>query len=142
MVKKIIFTLYILVLISMAVASIVEKSQGTDYVHAHYYGAWWFILMWAVMAALGVFYIIKRKVKRASTLALHLSFVIILAGALLTHISAKRGMIHLRIGQPTDTYMAAAMTEYTQQNVLTQAATTMLAQANNRPQTVMSLLQG
>ena len=26
--------------------------------------------------------------------------------ALLTHISAKRGMIHLRIGQPTDTYMA------------------------------------
>ena len=108
MVKKIIFTLYILVLISMAVASIVEKSQGTDYVHAHYYGAWWFILMWAVMAALGVFYIIKRKVKRASTLALHLSFVIILAGALLTHISAKRGMIHLRIGQPTDTYMATS----------------------------------
>ena len=108
MVKKIIFTLYILVLLSMAVATIVEKSQGTDYVHAHYYGAWWFILMWAVMAALGVFYIIKRKVKRASTLALHLSFVIILAGALLTHISAKRGMIHLRIGQPTDTYMAAS----------------------------------
>ena len=107
MVKKIIFTLYILVLISMAVATIVEKSQGTDYVHAHYYGAWWFILMWAVIAALGAFYIIKRKVKRASTLALHLSFIIILAGALLTHISAKRGMIHLRIGQPTDSYLMA-----------------------------------
>lgn len=59
-----------------------------------------------VLAALGAFYIIKRKVKCASTLALHLSFIIILAGALLTHISAKRGMIHLRIGQPTDTYMA------------------------------------
>ncbi len=42
----------------------------------------------------------------------------------------------------TDTDMAAAMTEYTQQNVLVQAATSMLAQANNRPQTVMSLLQG
>ena len=107
MVKKIIFTLYILVHISMAVATIVEKSQGTDYVHAHYYGAWWFILMWAVIAALGAFYIIKRKVKRASTLALHLSFIIILAGALLTHISAKRGMIHLRIGQPTDSYLMA-----------------------------------
>jgi len=90
----------------MAAATIVEKSQGTDYAHAHYYGAWWFILIWAVLAALGAFYIIKRKVKCASTLALHLSFIIILAGALLTHISAKRGMIHLRIGQPTDTYMA------------------------------------
>ena len=106
MVKKIIFTLYILVLVCMAAATIVEKSQGTDYAHAHYYGAWWFILIWAVLAALGAFYIIKRKVKCASTLALHLSFIIILAGALLTHISAKRGMIHLRIGQPTDTYMA------------------------------------
>ena len=106
MVKKIIFILYILVLVCMASATIVEKSQGTDYAHAHYYGAWWFILIWAVLAALGAFYIIKRKVKCASTLALHLSFIIILAGALLTHISAKRGMIHLRIGQPTDTYMA------------------------------------
>lgn len=106
MVKKIIFILYILVLVCMAAATIVEKSQGTDYTHAHYYGAWWFILIWAVLAALGAFYIIKRKVKCASTLALHLSFIIILAGALLTHISAKRGMIHLRIGQPTDTYMA------------------------------------
>ena len=106
MVKKIIFILYILVLVCMAAATIVEKSQGTDYAHAHYYGAWWFILIWAVLAALGAFYIIKRKVKCASTLALHLSFIIILAGALLTHISAKRGIIHLRIGQPTDTYMA------------------------------------
>ena len=106
MVKKIIFILYIHVLVCMAAATIVEKSQGTDYAHAHYYGAWWFILIWAVLAALGAFYIIKRKVKCASTLALHLSFIIILAGALLTHISGKRGMIHLRIGQPTDTYMA------------------------------------
>ena len=106
MVKKIIFILYILVLVCMAAATIVEKSQGTDYAHAHYYGAWWFILIWAVLAALGAFYIIKRKVKCASTLALHLSFIIILLGALLTHVSAKRGMIHLRIGQSTDTYMA------------------------------------
>ena len=107
MVKKIIFILYILVLVFMATATIVEKSQGTDYVHAHYYGAWWFILIWAALATLGAFYIIKRKVKCASALALHLSFLIILAGALLTHVSAKRGMIHLRINQPVDTYMAS-----------------------------------
>lgn len=40
-----------------------------------------------------------------------------------------------------DTDMAAAMTDYTQESVLSQAATAMLAQANNRPQLVMSLLQ-
>ena len=108
MIKKIILILYVLVLISMAVATIVEKSQGTDYVHVHYYGAWWFILMWAVMAALGIYYIIQRKVKRASTWALHLSFIIILTGALITHLSAKRGMIHLRTGQPTNSYIIAS----------------------------------
>ena len=108
MIKKIILILYVLVLISMAVATIVEKSQGTDYVHVHYYGAWWFILMWAVMAALGIYYIIQRKVKRASTWALHLSFILILTGALITHLSAKRGMIHLRTGQPTNSYIMAS----------------------------------
>lgn len=41
-----------------------------------------------------------------------------------------------------DTDMAEAMTNYTQESVLSQAATAMLAQANNRPQQVMSLLQG
>ncbi|MCI7062723.1 MAG: hypothetical protein MR965_11100 [Lachnospiraceae bacterium] len=33
------------------------------------------------------------------------------------------------------------MTKYTQYEVLSQAATSMLAQANNRPQQIMSLLQ-
>lgn len=39
-----------------------------------------------------------------------------------------------------DTDMASEMTEYTQQNVINQAATSMLAQANDLPQTVLQLL--
>ena len=107
MVKRLISIVYVLVIVSMAVATIVEKSKGTNYVHTHYYGAWWFILIWAILTALGIFYIVKRKVKTPSTLALHLSFIIILAGAILTHVSAKRGMIHLRTGQPNATYMTS-----------------------------------
>ncbi len=103
--KKAIGFLYVAILVVMATATIIEKSQGTDYVHTHYYGAWWFILLWAIMTALGIFYIVRRRVKTPSTLALHLAFVIILAGALLTHVTAKRGMIHLRVGQPNATYM-------------------------------------
>ncbi|WP_026834329.1 flagellin [Eubacterium xylanophilum] len=41
-----------------------------------------------------------------------------------------------------DMDMAEEMTNYTQLNVLSQAGTSMLSQANNRPQTVMQLLQG
>ena len=40
-----------------------------------------------------------------------------------------------------DTDMAAEMAKYTQYNVLVQAGTSMLAQANERPQNVLSLLQ-
>ncbi len=41
-----------------------------------------------------------------------------------------------------DTDMADEMTTFTQKNVLAQAGTSMLAQANERPQTILSLLQG
>ncbi|SFS01266.1 flagellin N-terminal helical domain-containing protein [Anaeromicropila populeti] len=41
-----------------------------------------------------------------------------------------------------DVDMAEEMAIYTQQNVLVQAGTSMLAQANERPQTILSLLQG
>lgn len=40
-----------------------------------------------------------------------------------------------------DVDMAEEMAEYTQKNVLAQAGTSMLAQANQRPQTVLTLLQ-
>lgn len=41
-----------------------------------------------------------------------------------------------------DVDMAAEMSTYTQKNVLAQAGTAMLAQANERPQTILSLIQG
>lgn len=41
-----------------------------------------------------------------------------------------------------DADMAEEMTEFTQQNVLQQAGTAMLAQANERPQSILSLLNG
>jgi flagellin len=41
-----------------------------------------------------------------------------------------------------DVDMAEEMATYTQKNVLAQAGTSMLAQANERPQTILSLLQG
>jgi flagellin len=38
--------------------------------------------------------------------------------------------------------MAAEMTNYTKENILQQAGTSMLAQANQSPQSVLSLLRG
>ena len=41
-----------------------------------------------------------------------------------------------------DVDMSEEMTNYTQYSVLVQAGTSMLAQANNQPQTILQLLQG
>ena len=46
------------------------------------------------------------------------------------------------ISRLADVDMAAEMTEYTNSNVLTQASISVLAQANDLPQQVLSLLQG
>ena len=102
--KKTLAVLYIVVVVVMAAATIVEKYQGTYYVAEHIYGAWWFSLLWALLAGFGVAWIIIRKMRRPSAVLLHASLIIILLGALITHLSARRGAIHLRTGEQTMQY--------------------------------------
>lgn len=105
--KKAIAIIYILVLIAMAVATVVEKYQGTDYVSENIYGAWWFCVLWGVLAVLGIIYYLRHRIKSLSVTILHISFVVILLGALLTHVMAKRGLMQLRVNQPSDVYLAS-----------------------------------
>ena len=107
--KKAIVLLYIVVVAVMAAATIVERYQGTDYVSEHYYGAWWFSALWALLAAAGIFWFLKQWVRRLSVVLLHLSLVVILLGALLTHLTAVRGVVPLRKGIPTNEYLTRDM---------------------------------
>ena len=43
--KKTLFALYVLVIVCMAAATVVEKYSGTDFVRSNVYGAWWFSLL-------------------------------------------------------------------------------------------------
>ena len=104
MLKKILFALYILVIVVMAAATFVEKFRGTEFVHASVYGSWWFVGLWAVLALLAVAYFVGRRVRRASVVLLHLSFAVILAGALLTHVTSWQGAVRLRVGETVSTY--------------------------------------
>ena len=104
MLKKLLSSLYILVIVAMAAATFIEKWRGTDFAHAAVYSAWWFVALWALLAAAAVAYIVRRRVRRPSVLALHLALLLILAGALATHVSGERGMVHLRCGVAVDAY--------------------------------------
>ena len=107
--KRSIIILYIVVVAVLAAATVFEKYLGTDYVSDHIYGAWWFSALWALLVAVSIFWLIKRKVRRPSVMVLHLSFVVILAGALLTHLTAIRGVVPLRKGVDTNTFLTRDM---------------------------------
>lgn len=99
--KRLIITLYILLVVCIGFATVVEKYRGTAFVGEHIYGAWWFSALWAVLTVASLVYIMKQHLyKRMAVMLLHLSFVVILVGALVTHLTAQRDTIHLRVGIP------------------------------------------
>ena len=101
LIKKVIFTLYILLVVCIGFATVVEKYRGTAFVGEHIYGAWWFSALWAVLTVASLAYIMKQHLyKRMAVMLLHLSFVAILVGAFVTHLTAQRDTIHLRVGIP------------------------------------------
>ena len=57
-----------------------------------------------MLAATATVYFVRNRTKSWTGITLHLSFLVILAGAFLTHISAEQGIIHLRLGETTDRY--------------------------------------
>lgn len=105
MIKKLIYALYILIIVCIGLATIVEKYEGTAFVSDHIYGSWCFSVLWGVMTACAVAYIVKVRLhRRLAVFMLHMSFVVILAGALTTHLTAKRGTVNLRMDRVVQTF--------------------------------------
>ena len=104
--KKMIMVLYTLIVVCIGFATVIEKYEGTTFVGEHIYGAWWFVALWAVLTVAALAYMVERRVyKRTAVMLLHLSFVVILAGALTTHLFARRGTVRLRTGVPEIIYV-------------------------------------
>ena len=99
------FILLLTVALAIAIATVVENHYGTEYALQRVYGAWWFIALWAAVAVAGCCLMWKRKMwKRWPVLLLHVSFLVILGGALITHLTSRRGMTHLREGEVTSLF--------------------------------------
>ena len=104
--KLIIFTLYTLIVVCIGFATVIEKYRGTAFVGDHIYGSWWFSALWAVLTVASLAYMMKQQLyKRVAVMLLHVSFVVILIGARVTHLFAQRGTISLRKGVAVKVYM-------------------------------------
>ena len=92
--RKLPFWTSIVLIVAMAVATALEKQHGSEFVYTHVYGAWWFVYLWTVLAALGIMGIVKGRIyKNLPLMFVHLSFVVILSGAALTKAFAEQGRI-------------------------------------------------
>lgn len=102
-VKRVAFALLYVLIAVMAAATFIEHGRGTQYVVSHIYSSAWFAALWAALAISGLFCLFARKAKLHVYL-LHASLVIILAGAMLTSLTAVRGTLHLREGKTVSSY--------------------------------------
>lgn len=100
---------YVALIVAMAAATLIGQGDADSAAqqHAAVYGTWWFTLLWAALAVAGAAYFASRHIRRLSVVLLHAAFVVILAGALTTHLTAKRGIVHLRLGEVVSTCMAS-----------------------------------
>lgn len=87
------------VTVSLVVATLVERIAGSETAFSAIYHSPWVIALWVVMVACSVAYIIKSRRKMSwATLGVHLSFVVILVGAMITFMIGKQGKLTLKDG--------------------------------------------
>lgn len=105
-IKIVPFFIVAVLIVTMAVATVVEKYTNTWFVRQFVYQTEWFIALWILLVFTGLFYIFKcRLYRKRLVFMIHISLVIILVGALITNMTGKQGTIHLRQGMACDTYM-------------------------------------
>jgi len=104
--KKILpFSLLTLAAVAIAVATAIEHFSGTEKALDTVYHAPWFIVVWGLIIVSATYLIYRNKMwRRPALLLLHISFVVILTGALVTHLTSRSGFIHLRKGDAACTF--------------------------------------
>ena len=98
--KKVSFALLGVTIIMLIAATVLEKIYGSSFAYNHLYTAPYTIALWGSLAVTALIILCRcRTWKRIMTFLLHISFVLILGGALITHLFGIQGKIHLRQGE-------------------------------------------
>jgi len=105
--NKISFGSLIILILCLAIATFIETGHGTEYVSKFIYGSYWFIGLWFLLVLTGSIWLIRKKTyKQPAVFILHLAFMVILSGAILTFTTGIKGHIHLREGVKENRFTA------------------------------------
>ena len=103
--RNISFISMAVLIIMMMAATVIEKGHGTEEAFRLVYHNPVFIILWAVTAIFGMIYMLGGgRPKKLFTFTLHLGFVAVLAGALVTHLFGESGTLHLREGEQASSF--------------------------------------
>jgi hypothetical protein len=113
--KRVLIGLYLGMVVVLAIATLLERLYGSDFAEAYIYHSVWFCIWWGVLAVgtLAVF-ATHRRWKHFGVTLLHLSFILILVGACVTFVTARKGLVHLPQGEPVREYLSEKTSRYHQ----------------------------
>ncbi|CDN33089.1 Putative cytochrome C-type biogenesis protein [Mucinivorans hirudinis] len=103
--------LMLLYVLLIGVATFVETRYSTLTARTYFYNSWWFMLMQLVMIANFIAMSTKWqlwKQRKWGVLTSHYALALILAGALITHMFGREGIMHIREGETTDKIYGSA----------------------------------
>lgn len=104
--KRISFSLLGLLLVTLVASTVIGKIYGSNVAAKLIYDSIWFVLLWVLFSVSSLLYILSRNlIRRVHTFLLHLSFIIILAGAYVTWLYGESGSIHLRNGESSNFFI-------------------------------------
>lgn len=97
--------LFLVLAFSMAIATFIETGYGTPAARVLVYNAWWFELIWLLLAINLVDNMWKFKQYKAKSFTMfmfHISFMVIIIGAAITRYISFEGTMHIREGRTSD----------------------------------------
>lgn len=97
-----------LIVVLLIAATISEQLYGTDFAVRYFYTAPWAIVLWALAVVFGSWHLFRTvghcSFRSLTIYLLHFSFVVILGGALTTHLFGTHSNLHLRIDETSTQY--------------------------------------
>lgn len=94
--KKSVAIVWLLLIVAMAAGTLVQRSLGPDVAQQAVYHSWWFALLFVLLALLSLCFVVRCRLwHRVAVFGIHLSFLLMLLGALLTTLTGQSGCVSL-----------------------------------------------
>lgn len=101
---KTMLILILLYALTLGIATLVESYIDTSAARSYIYHAVWFMFLHLMMVINGIAILKRRNMfqrSKGGILLFHLSFIVILIGATVTHFTSKEGIMQIREGEST-----------------------------------------